>query len=98
MADPLLRNRSSSEPQHSRVSKRQPNTLEPDSDNDDNATSKRQRPNSGNANNNDSDSDKSTGGLSDHDERNGDERRFARESPLKGKKRLNSQVSNVIPG
>ncbi len=33
-----------------------------------------------------------TGGLSDRDERDGDERRFAKESPMKGKLRLTSRV------
>jgi hypothetical protein len=34
----------------------------------------------------------SIGGLSDCDERNGDERRYAKESPVKGKQRLTSRV------
>lgn len=37
--------------------------------------------------------DKSMGGLSDYDECYGEERRFAKESPLKGKQWLNSTVS-----
>lgn len=59
--------------------------------------------------NDDSDSDKApskkrrgkanrgTGGLSDHNERKGEERGFAKKSPHKGKQRVNSQVSSVIP-
>lgn len=40
----------------------------------------------------DSGGSEDTGRLSDHDERNGDERRYAKESPIKGKQRLTSKV------
>lgn len=79
------------DPSRSRsTSKRPSQELEQDSSDD--TTSKRRRSRNDNV-----DDERSTGGLSEHDERNGEERKFAKESPPKGKKRVNSRVSNVIP-
>lgn len=39
--------------------------------------------------------DGNTGGLSECDEKDGDERRVAKESPAKGKRRLDSKVCNL---
>lgn len=59
---------------------------------DDNLASKKRRTNSISDSDDESDNGGELGGLSDHEELNGDERKFAKQSPFKGKKRLNSQV------
>lgn len=59
---------------------------------DDGLTSKKRRTNSRGDSDEENSDDGEIGGLSDHDERDGDERRFAEQSPYKGRKRLNSQV------
>lgn len=80
-------------PRSRSTSKRPSKELEQESgDDNDNNTRKRRRGRS-----DDTDDEKGTGGLSDHSERDGAEREFAKESPPKGKKRVNSRVSVVIP-
>ncbi len=75
------------------IPKRQIVDLGLDSDDDNEVVSKKKRSGSGDTSNEASDGEKYLGGLSDHDERCGDERRFAKDSPFKGKKRINSKVS-----
>lgn len=45
--------------------------------------------------NSDDDRTKEGGGISDHDEQDGEERRYAKESPFKGKRHLTSRVSTL---
>lgn len=91
MADPS-HSKPFSEPARSRptVNKRQFDELEQETV--DVAPRRTKRTNSSNTDEESSDDGKGSGGLSECDERDGEEREFAKKSPEKGKKRLNSMV------